>query len=386
MNVTIRDSDVLNSLRPADLLTYLRAAGWQREADVGEKAEVWMKRDGGGNTIDLVVPLRREAKDFALRASELLRTLEDVEGRSQQEILEDIEATSADIIRIRAISSDAANGTISLDSGVIFVQQAREMVLAAACATVVPKPFWATRKPPAAVEYMKKIRLGQTERGSFVITVQSPVSPALRTHVEPEQPFERQVIETLSDSLLAVHSAARQAAATGDVDSFQSSVQVGVSANLCDAIVRLFEAIPGGELSVLISWSKSRPSLRGPNYQATFSADFIPVIAEASRLFKRTTPEHDFQVTGFVERLERITGVSSGHVWIENVIDRGPRRVSIELKEHDYELAAKAHVESCPISCVGDLVKTGRSYQLQSPRDLRIMDSDLRRRRDLQFD
>ena len=101
MNVTIRDRNVLNSLRPADLLTYLRASGWQRESEIGDKAESWVKSAEGRLEADLLVPLRRQAGDFALRVSELLKTLEDVEGRSQEEIVEDIEAASTDTERWR---------------------------------------------------------------------------------------------------------------------------------------------------------------------------------------------------------------------------------------------------------------------------------------------
>lgn len=376
MNVTIRDSNVLNSLRPADMLTYLRASGWQRESEIGDKAELWVKSDEGRLETDLLVPLRRQARDFALRASELLKTLEHVEGRSQQEIVEDIEATSTDTVRIRAISSDAGSGTISLDAGVVLIEQAREIVLAAACATVRPKPYWARRKPAEASEYIKKVRLGQTERGSYVVALQSPVPPVLRASSEPELPFERQVTETLSKSLSAVHAAARQAAATGDLEPFRVSVNAGVSANLCDAIVRLFNATPSAEFNVSISWSKSRPSTLGPVYQTTLSSDFIPVIAEASRLFKEIAPEDDFELLGFVERLDRATGMDSGHVAVNTVIEERMRRVGIELRGSDYRTAVTAHAESQPISCTGDLVKMGRSYELHNPRDFQLVNVD----------
>jgi hypothetical protein len=376
VNVTIRDRDVLGSLRPADLLNYLRASGWQRESEIGEKAELWVRSQQDGPEMDVLVPLRREAGDFALRASELLRTLEEVEHRSQQQIIEDIGTSSADVVRIRAVSPEAASGSILLDSGVIFFEQAREMVLAAACATVQSKAYWARRKPAPAAEYIKKVRLGQTERGSYVITIQSPVTPALRTAIQPEQPFERQVIETLSSSLSAVHSAARQAAATGDLEPFRTSVDAGVSANLCDAIVRLFEASPTAQLEVSVSWSRSRPSSRGAISHTTLSSDFVPVIAEASRLFKEIAPEDDFELFGFVERLDRPTEMPFGQVYVNALIEGRPRRVSIQLGDPEYQLAIRAHGQRLSISCVGDLIKTGRSYQLQNPRDFRIVDID----------
>ena len=274
------------------------------------------------------------------------------------------------------MASDASSGTVSLDAGVVLIEQAREIVLAAACATVRPKPYWARRKPVEASEYIKKVRLGQTERGSYVVTIQSPVPPAFRTSSESELPFERQVTETLLSSLSAVHAAARQAVATGDLEPFRVSVAAGVSANLCDAIVRLFNVTPGVEFNVSISWSKSRPSAHGQVSQTTLSSDFIPVIAEASRLFKEIAPEDDFELLGFVERLDRATGMDSGHVAVNTVIEEKMRRVGIELRDSDYRTAVTAHAESHPISCTGDLVKMGRSYELRNPRDFQIVNVD----------
>jgi hypothetical protein len=302
--------------------------------------------------------------------------LEHVEGRSQQEILEDIEATSTDTVRIRAISADAVGGTVSLDAGVTMIEQAREIVLAAACSTVRPRSYWARRKPAEASEYIKKVRLGQTDRGSYVVTLQSPVPPSLRSDLEPEQPFERRVTETLSRSLSAVHAAARQAAGTGELDSFREAVASGVSANLCDAIVRLFDATPGAEFKVSVSWSKGRPSKQGPIYETILSSDFAPVIAEASRIFKETAPEDDFEVLGFVERLDRPPGLDHGHVTVNSVLDRRMRRIVIELRDPDYQVAVEAHRQPRPISCTGDLIRNGRSYELKNPRDFQIVDVD----------
>jgi hypothetical protein len=360
-----------------DLLTYLRSAGWHKEAEMGQRAELWIKADNGHGQ-DVLVPLRREAGDYALRASEFLRTLELVENRSQQQIVEDIGTVSADIIRIRSVAHDSQSGSISINSGVAFVAEAREMILAAACATVWPRPYWARRKPVRAIEYLEKVRLGQTERGSYIVTIQSPVPPALRADVESDAPFERQVIETLSDALVALHSAAHQAVVTGDLDPFRSSVQDGVSANLCDAIVRLFEASPMNELDVSVSWSRSRPSARGPGFRKVLSADFIPVIAEASRLFKETAPEEDFELFGLVERLDRAAGMRQGQIFVNAVIEDRARRVAIELNEPEYQSAVLAHARRLPISCLGDLVRMGRSYTLQNARDFRVVEVDER--------
>ena len=244
-----------------------------------------------------------------------LRTLEVVEDRSQLEILNDLLATSADIMRFRITYAEATDGTIPIEEGAQIVQRARDMVMAGACAAIEKRAVFQTRKPNQAVEYLKKVRMGQTERGSYVVTVISRVAPVLRLGesdclFEVEQPFERQVTATLARAVAAAKRAASSAAATGDFENFRTGVSVGISANLCDAIRGLAS---GGEadrgVEVTFSWSRSRPIEPSTvEDRVAFSPDSMPVIEEAARLFRETTPREDFELRGPVVKLERAEG------------------------------------------------------------------------------
>jgi hypothetical protein len=74
--------------------------------------------------------------------------------------------------------------------------------------------------------YLTNVRMGQIERGSFMLTMLSPVPPALTppqgtpTSSEAPEPYERQVVRTLIDALDALGGAAREAAARGGMEPF----------------------------------------------------------------------------------------------------------------------------------------------------------------------
>src|SRR5205807_2402444 len=131
-----------------------------------------------------------------------------------------------------------------LDYGVHMVQGARELALAAACAAVRPRALYTSRKPQEAVNYVAGLRMGQTEEGSFVLTIQSPVPPRSQSKLfedlpEPfgEEPFERRAVLTLATALSTVRRAVMTAAVSGDFQPFQDAIPAGVSANLCDALL-----------------------------------------------------------------------------------------------------------------------------------------------------
>jgi hypothetical protein len=62
MKVDIRDEATVAALRPTEVTAYLRASGWNQQ-ERRENWAVWAK--GGG--YEIIVPLSRQLRDFALR-------------------------------------------------------------------------------------------------------------------------------------------------------------------------------------------------------------------------------------------------------------------------------------------------------------------------------
>jgi hypothetical protein len=373
VRLTIRDRNTLNAVRPIDAMTYLRSAGWVTQERLGDKGVILAKA-GEPSESALTVPLRSDLADFAVRISEMLSILERIEGRSEFEILTDINATSFDLIRVRSASALAASGSIPIDLGVSLFEQAREMMLAAACSTVSPKAYWARRRPKQAITYLEGVRLGQTERGSYVLTVQSPIPPAFKGESFGEDPFERQVSQTLIGALSYTKDAAQQALTSEDFEPFRRGIEKGVSANLCDALVNLARATQESALEVSVTLSRNRPNeTPHSHFSATFQQDLIPVIEEASRVFKETAPEEEFSLFGFVERLDRAVGTPTGRIAIRQLVAERPRKIVIDLPESWYHEAIRAHDENNPIFCVGELVREGRTFQLLNPREFMVV-------------
>jgi hypothetical protein len=323
--------------------------------------------------------MRRELGDFSLRISEVLAALEKVEGRSQLEIIRDLQAVSSDLIRIRAPSRDMADGTIPLEAAVLFIEHARDLVLAAACAAIDKREYFATRKPSQATEYLERVRMGQTERGSFVLTLLSPVAPQFKPSeapslfpLDPAEPYERSVTRTLATSLAAVRVAATAAATQGDMKPFSDAVEKGVSANLCQAIVGLANASPSDGLEIGVSWSPSRGVPSDLPGRVSLAPDAMPWIEEAARAFRERYVVEDFELEGAVIRLAR-DGDSSERITVAGQVESRARKVTIDLSASDYQTAIRAHADVAIVRCTGELVKEGRSFRLQNPRHFKVV-------------
>lgn len=113
---------------------------------------------------------------------------------------------------MRSVAGPSSDGTIGVVDGLRLVDCLRRVALAAVCTAVEPRRAYHKRKFTEATRFVDRLRLGQTERGSFVLTVLSSVTPALTedpSRQEPD-PFERKVTRTLALALSGLEAAALQ--------------------------------------------------------------------------------------------------------------------------------------------------------------------------------
>lgn len=374
MRVTIRDPEVLGAIQPTSMATYLRTNQWRQVEQVGTRGAIWVTtRDSG--SYEVLLPTDRSLRDYALRMAEVIRTLELIEQRSQVEIVDDASRTMVDTIRI--IAKDAPAGLVSIDAGAQMAVGARDLLLAAACATVEKRTVFATRKPAPAIDYIRGVQQTAPERGSFVITLLSPVAPALQTPVLPElddPPFERKVTMTLAEALNSTSLAAVAASASGDAKPFFDGVPLGVHANLCDALASLL-MLDVGEIVIRLSWSPSRPVHRPTPERISFSAETRPILEEASRAFRASAPPAPLELEGHVVKLESMDPAGGGGtVTIASLVDGSLRKVRMSLGAEAYLRAVEAHGAGTLVRCLGNLAKEKRGYVLQDVHALDVAD------------
>lgn len=381
MRVAVRDYDSLKEINALDVVSYLESQGWTRGGgpQVPSKSLTFVRIDAAGS-FEVAVPLDTAFRDYGIRMAEILRTLEAIEDRSQLEILKDIITSSVDLIRVRPDVETWPDGSIMINHGNALLHQSREMLLAAACATVKPSKVFPPRRPPEALDYMRRARLGQTEHGSFVLTILSPVNPQLSGQLSlfrDELPFERQVTETLFRSLAAAREAAIETMATNRIERFGDAVPQGVSANLCEAIASLHREIDSRLVSFKMTWARVRRPSSGIEDRVDIDREVVPVIEEGGKWLKATAPLEHTNVEGVPMTLRHAAGAAERTIIVPTLVDGKLRKVRISLSESEYDKAIRAHQDESFIRCEGILTREGRNYTLQEPSPIEIVeDSD----------
>ena len=58
MKIFVRDTGTLQSLRPLELVQYLRANGWQQDRQILDKASHWLGKGSTGEELEILLPMR----------------------------------------------------------------------------------------------------------------------------------------------------------------------------------------------------------------------------------------------------------------------------------------------------------------------------------------
>ena len=364
MKVSIHDEGALVAVPPAALSAYARDAGWEKEEPYGDHSDVYVR----GGAPEIVIPRTQRLGDYAGVVSRLIEIFAEAAETDTLSLYRDLVTANRDVVRVRA-APEGANGSVTLNHGVSLITGAHDMVLAAARSLGEPRPFYRAKVNREARDYMRQVHLGQTEQGSYVVTLLTPVVPppmrqaALFDSAADNAPVGRRMTRRLIEALTAVHEATERTSA-GDTDAFPETVERGASANLCDAVATLIE--PFGGIDIGLTWARTwrEEAAREP---VRFGASDAPILREAAQYFREEEPRPDESLIGRIQRLRRDDSEIDGMITLRTYVDGRAVSVAADLGRHDYDRAIQAHKSNALVVMNGDLERFGGRWRLRDP-------------------
>jgi hypothetical protein len=371
--------DVLAAVPPRSLYAYLDAQEWKRVRPYGDMGDAFAL-EGQGR--EVLVPASADFTDYPIRVNEVIVTLSQVEERDRRAVLRDLLLADVDLVRIR-IPGGTGDGSMPVDSGVALFQEARNLLLAAACSATRPQKAFRLGGNNTANDYIKTVRFGQTEQGSFVVSLLSPVPLNLDRQNSlfnnlpniSNDPFERKVTRKLVSGLRATREAVTLANRAYGINPFEERVAQGVSANLCEAVGNLINTGDGQGVDISVSWALTRTPHEG-NALVHFGNSDAPVLKEASRVLKERQERSNERIEGYVTVLRRSEAEPQGRARIKAAIEGVMSSVRIDFAPADYSRIVDAHDRRQVVSLEGDLRRDGQRWVLGNPRDLVVLADD----------
>jgi hypothetical protein len=278
----------------------------------------------------------------------------------------------------RQVSPGTEAGNFPLDHAVRMIDGTRKLLLSEAHSVLVPQPNHPRMSRSEAEEFIARCRLGQTDRGSFVLTVACPLDLKADLLGPKGEPFSRQVTSLLMQTLGELS----QAADRMQIDDLADiSRHPGISANLCESLLLLRPAGGRSHLNISVSWSRAfLPDSRESNIEVQLRQEAFDVAEVlASKLRSLPEPRID-RFFGYVDELRGQplpdVGLPSGEVRF-TLFDQGEEiRAKADLDEMHYSDAGHAHIASRVVSFKGVLERLPRLNRIKDVTDFQIIDFD----------
>jgi len=367
---------MLARIVPRDALGYARSHGWSQFRKSGNL--MVFNRPEAGSLDQVLLPVDASRPDYAERLTDAVEKLATFEDRPPAVIATDLLHFDADVLRYRIASQRSERGTLPLSQAIDLLAGARQSILAAAHSALAPKKYHPKLSRGEAQQLLERCDLNQTEQRSFVVAISCPlraVDEAAGLFPNNET-FTRRTSVLLSKALAELDRAVEEER----VNSIVEQEKPIISANLCEALMKMRPLQEDGILEFLPSWAPSTPMLdKSIPGSIRFSNDKFPAIEDIYRqMRKRDEPQADFWVA-YVDELrgtESQDHTREGEV-VFTLLDEGEAvRAKANLTTEQYSVAYGAHNPVKPLVVFGTLHRGPRVSRLDPVTRLERFDPD----------
>jgi hypothetical protein len=376
---------VASNLPPTAVSQYLAATGeWVLENRQAGVREIWSLpaspslRSGvasGPLRGRIMLPLATDFVDFRQHFQAALSALAVINDWTASQLEHEILSLHADTLLVR-LDQRRGGDSLPLRQAETTVEAMHKMLRAAAMTTAAPRQRYSGGRLPAPVSAFldNDVRLGHTQRGSFVFTVvtqlDDPTGPepgdaTPRSSQQPQQ-FPRRVMETLA---LGIETARDLAQRQTEVD-LSNPGRWGLSAGLIESLINITE--PEGLRSVELSfdWAAAASTPTVGNQSIRLSHDLLDELQRIHEqlLQGEETVRHETLI-GTVISLSRdedsLSDDEAAAVIITADVNGRRRNVHLTLTGRQHDLAIQAYRLKLPIVVTGDLTLAHRTWQLE---------------------
>lgn len=371
-------TEMSGKINHVDISKYVTAIGWkQYTGRVKEKTAVFQK-EVGNDFFQITIPCSRDLYDYAIAMRKVIRTLSITETKSEEQLILELLNPLSDIIRVRQISEDVERGSILFEDAISLYENAKKMLTNAALDVTCFKKIYKGRTSDVVQEFISKCRYGQTEIGSYVISL---VCPFLNIGNDGES----QQLSLFSNEDNAAASLTRQATKKLMESVYQVKTAIENGTDLTDLIeddtkqisVSFIESLTNMNLSkkdcrVEIN-TKWAPTIKGNRAQVNMvelSHDYYNPLKSVVDKYKIEDKNETHTVEGKISLLQaapQIENRKQGKIkmaYIANDTSK-TRIMQLTVDAENYNVAIAAHRDGRTVRAIGKLVGNNKMSEVE---------------------
>lgn len=365
------DCSAFGRVKLFDLQSYLLRNGWRRLFSRNGRWEIYRLARETEPNLEVVLPASERFSDTRKRIVEVIRSIAQVEDRSEADVYSELLSLNADSLLIRLqVPGDAV--TLPMADASRHVRAIKNLFLYSGCSELEPRPHF-EQPLPASQALLGAFEFCHTFRGSFGFEVTSAVLRPQETLDLFSAPINRRIVERIARGLEILESSVTR----DDPNELIESYGIALNARMCDA---LSDIGLGGDVSfgLEVKWAASvTPCEDVAAFRGVFvgeaQASMLKFVAEQLKIVK---PQLE-RIAGRVVNLHCATNPGEGNarrtVAIKVQHEKyGLIEVRMALGPEFYLMAIEAHSKGNELTAMGQLQRRGNTWSLEAIASIEI--------------
>ena len=380
--------DMTLKLNPLAVTKYLSETNWElypiKRNDI--KIFQYKKED---LFEQVTIPLDKKLRDYKNAMYDAVCKIAYVEKKSVEQLMLYLLNPNTDILKIRLDKKEVESGNIMFDDAIQLFDNAKKLIAATALDVINPKKIHYGRINEPVRNFLSQCRFGQTEIGSYVVSVICPFVDFPKTEgykklnafFDEEQyaySLTREVINRLMTNVATI----KQKIDDGNLESL-ANYNSPISSNFYEALSGLSMDTEDTTVEFMAEWSPTVQSNRCQYNRISVTNDYYePIRTIISKMKEYTNkrietvdkikrleaaPISDSREYGTIERTEIVGKIIElkaapiidsreyGTIVIYVGDNARVKSVTVKLDREDYDKAVAAHQHGKAVKVVGDL-------------------------------
>ena len=385
MIYSVNFMDLTEKINPHAVVKYLKDTGWIQYKTKKEYIKTFQKFTDKDEFYQVTIPIEKDLADYKQAMFEAIEQIAFLEGQSTEQLMLYLLNPNTDILKIRLQKKDVEAGSILFDDAINLFENAKKLIAATAQDILHPRYIHQGRQEEAVSQFINNCKFGQTEIGSYIISVVCPFA-------ELDESEEYKQLSIFSDEEQCANSLTRKVTnrIMSNVSTIKNNIDNGefeklisddeetmISANFYEALTGMNISDQDTEVEFIAQWSPVVKRNRCDQDKIVLTHDYYEPIARTIEKLRETINTHS-KIVGRVKRLESIPDASkrtNGKVTIVYLDENDNKKtVSLQLARDDYNKAIEAHESGSHVEVIGEIEDNGKRTRSMTVESFSIID------------
>jgi len=364
--------ELAEKIRYIDTVKYLHDLGWNEIPTKREWVKIFQHEDQD-NFYQIDLPVSRNLRDYKAAIYRAVECIALSTKKSIEQVVLELLNPLSDILRLRVNEPEIEAGSIYVEDTIKLYDNAKKLLMATAMDIVHPQLFHFGRPENAIMEFINSCRFGQTEIGSYVVSLICPISKIENNKVnqlslfsneeECSQSLTRKVVNKLINSIKTVRETINNRTFEEYIYK-NAETENCISVNFLDALSEININRSGSELDIIAKYAPTIKNNTLSSPSITISNDYYLPINTITKEYKNTKISEK-SYFGRIKRLDARPDLQNRKNGIIKFVflddNNSNATASVVLSKEDYNSAIDAHRDGKMIKIVGTL--SGKTHK-----------------------